>query len=114
MSYRILSLDGGGVWGLIEVKTLIALYSPETNGHDVLKEFDLVAGNSAGSRTPQIGARLCSWFAGIFAVFPNGPRRQNSRVDAHLTDKKVVAAHFETPTPQSPDPDQESRVKFLQ
>jgi len=33
---------------------------------------------------------------------------------AHLTDKKVVAARFQTPTPQSPDPDQESRVKFLQ
>jgi C-terminal processing protease CtpA/Prc len=33
---------------------------------------------------------------------------------AHLTDKRVVAARFETPTPQSPDPDQDSRVKFLQ
>lgn len=33
---------------------------------------------------------------------------------SHLTDKKVVAARFETPSPQSPDPDQESRVKFLQ
>jgi C-terminal processing protease CtpA/Prc len=33
---------------------------------------------------------------------------------AHLTDKKVVAARFETPTPQSPDPEQVSRVKFPQ
>jgi C-terminal processing protease CtpA/Prc len=33
---------------------------------------------------------------------------------AHLTDKKVVAARFETPTPRSPDPDQERRVKVLQ
>jgi C-terminal processing protease CtpA/Prc len=33
---------------------------------------------------------------------------------AHLTDKKVVAARIETPTPQIPDPTQESRVKFLQ
>ena len=49
MSYRILSLDGGGVWALIEVKALIDLYTPETKGHDVLKEFDLVAANSAGS-----------------------------------------------------------------
>jgi C-terminal processing protease CtpA/Prc len=33
---------------------------------------------------------------------------------AHLTDKKVVAARVETPTPQSPDPGQESRVKNFQ
>ena len=33
---------------------------------------------------------------------------------AHLTDKRVVAARFETPTSQSPDPEQESRVKFPQ
>jgi C-terminal processing protease CtpA/Prc len=33
---------------------------------------------------------------------------------AHLTDKRVVAARIETPTPQSPDPDQDSRVKFPQ
>jgi C-terminal processing protease CtpA/Prc len=33
---------------------------------------------------------------------------------AHLTDKRVLAARFETPTPQSPDLDQQSRVKFPQ
>jgi uncharacterized protein len=49
MRYRILSLDGGGVWALIEAKALIALYGPDTEGHDVLREFDLVAANSAGS-----------------------------------------------------------------
>jgi uncharacterized protein len=49
MSYRILSLDGGGIWALIEVKALIALYGENTSGHSVLKDFDLVAGNSGGS-----------------------------------------------------------------
>ena len=33
---------------------------------------------------------------------------------AHLTDKKVVAARFETPTLLTPDPDTDSRVKFPQ
>jgi hypothetical protein len=47
--YRILSLDGGGSWALIEVKALIELYSAETRGHDVLREFDLVAATSGGS-----------------------------------------------------------------
>jgi hypothetical protein len=47
--FRILSLDGGGAWALIEVMTLIDLYGPDTPGHEVLKEFDLIAGTSGGS-----------------------------------------------------------------
>lgn len=49
MAYRILSLDGGGAWALIEVKALMALFGENTTGHDVLSEFDLVAANSGGS-----------------------------------------------------------------
>ena len=51
MSYRILSLDGGGIWALIEVKALMALpgYDENTSGHTVLNDFDLVAANSGGS-----------------------------------------------------------------
>ncbi len=51
MSYRILSLDGGGTWALIQVKALIALpdYSKNTPGHRVLQDFDLTAANSGGS-----------------------------------------------------------------
>ncbi len=47
--FRILSLDGGGSWALIQVMALQALYSENTPGHDVLKDFDLVAANSGGS-----------------------------------------------------------------
>jgi C-terminal processing protease CtpA/Prc len=43
--------------------------------------------------------------------YPNGVF---GLLGAHLTDKKVVAARFETPSPQSPDPDEVSRVRFLQ
>jgi hypothetical protein len=39
MVYRILSLDGGGTWPLIQVKALIALYSIDTSGHAVPREF---------------------------------------------------------------------------
>src|ERR1700687_3675172 len=49
MTYRILSLDGGGAWALIEVRALIALYSESTTGHEVLADFDLIAANSGGS-----------------------------------------------------------------
>jgi hypothetical protein len=49
MGYRILSLDGGGAWALIEVRALIKLYDARKSGHDVLADFDLVAANSGGS-----------------------------------------------------------------
>ena len=49
MSYRILSLDGGGTWALIQIKALIALYDENASGHAVLQDFDLVAANSGGS-----------------------------------------------------------------
>ena len=49
MSYRILSLDGGGTWALIQIKALIALYRENTSGRTVLEDFDLVAANSGGS-----------------------------------------------------------------
>jgi hypothetical protein len=49
--YRILCLDGGGPWALIQVKALQKLYAPDAQGHDILKDFDLVAANSGGSLT---------------------------------------------------------------
>jgi hypothetical protein len=47
--HRILSLDGGGAWAMLEVWSLIQAYGATTRGHDVLAEFDLVASNSGGS-----------------------------------------------------------------
>jgi uncharacterized protein len=47
--FRILSLDGGGSWALIQVMALIDLYSGGTTGHEVLQDFDLATANSGGS-----------------------------------------------------------------
>src|SRR5262245_4532708 len=49
--FRILSLDGGGPWALVQVKTLQKIYGDKTPGHKVLKDFHLVAANSGGSLT---------------------------------------------------------------
>ena len=51
MTYRILSLDGGGTWALLQVMALQKLYGPDARGHDVLRSFNLVAANSGGSVT---------------------------------------------------------------
>jgi uncharacterized protein len=47
--YRILSLDGGGTWALIEVMALQQLYGEHARGHEVLQNFQLVAATSGGS-----------------------------------------------------------------
>jgi hypothetical protein len=46
--YKILSLDGGGSWALIQAQTLLRLYG-DISGRDILKKFDLVAATSGGS-----------------------------------------------------------------
>ncbi|AMC34288.1 patatin-like phospholipase family protein [Janthinobacterium sp. B9-8] len=75
MKYHILSLDGGGAWALIQVKTLIKLYGANTRGHVVLKHFDLVAANSGGSI---VAAALIEDFtlAEILALFTSEPQRR--------------------------------------
>ncbi|TNE38149.1 MAG: hypothetical protein EP347_06615 [Alphaproteobacteria bacterium] len=47
--YKILSLDGGGTWALIQVRTLQKLFGPKATGHEVLENFSLVTANSGGS-----------------------------------------------------------------
>src|SRR6185312_13634684 len=52
MTFRILSLDGGGTWSIIQILTLIDLYRSGgalLSGHHVLRDFDLVVANSGGS-----------------------------------------------------------------
>ena len=46
--YRILTLDGGGTWALIQVHALQRLFGSGAKGHDVLEKFDLVVANSGG------------------------------------------------------------------
>jgi Patatin-like phospholipase len=47
-NYRILSLDGGGCWAMIQARALQAIYG-DLPGHEILADFDLCAGNSGGS-----------------------------------------------------------------
>lgn len=49
MKFRILSLDGGGAWALIQVRALQQLYGAQQKGHAILQDFDLVVANSGGS-----------------------------------------------------------------
>lgn len=61
MAYKILSLDGGGTWALIQARVLFKKYSEkygnDVTGHQVLKNYDLVIANSGGSL---VLAMLCA------------------------------------------------------
>ncbi len=46
--YKILSLDGGGSWAIIQLLTLKDRYG-NVSGHEILQKFDLVIANSGGS-----------------------------------------------------------------
>jgi patatin-like phospholipase/acyl hydrolase len=46
--YRILSLDGGGSWAVLQLLTLMEKYG-DVKGHEVLRDYDLVIANSGGS-----------------------------------------------------------------
>ncbi len=49
MVYRILSLDGGGSWAILQALALGDLYGKATPGKQVLANFDLAVANSGGS-----------------------------------------------------------------
>jgi len=56
--YRILSLDGGGSWSLLQILTLKEIFG-DAKGHEILKHFDLVVANSGGSIV--LTALACNW-----------------------------------------------------
>jgi len=46
---RILSLDGGGSWALLQIQALIDMFPQARTGRDVLRQFDYAAANSGGT-----------------------------------------------------------------
>jgi predicted acylesterase/phospholipase RssA len=71
--FRILSLDGGGTFALIQAKVLDDLF-PGENGHQVLSHFDLVSACSGGAI---VAAALIEGYSPreIFDLFDNPVNR---------------------------------------
>ncbi len=73
--FKILSLDGGGSWALLQALTLQKIFlrkypDREVRGHEVLRHFDLVIANSGGSMV--LAALSCNWtFTKIISLFEN-------------------------------------------
>jgi patatin-like phospholipase/acyl hydrolase len=89
MSYRILALDGGGTWALIQIKALMALYGRSATGRSVLQEFDLVAANSGGSIV--LGGLVEDLpLSDILDLFENQARRQAVFSTTHSFGDRVL------------------------
>jgi hypothetical protein len=89
VSYRILSLDGGGTWALIELKALIALYGENTSGRAVLDDFDMVAANSGGSIV--LGGLVEGMTLGeILAFFQDQAKRESIFSPTHSFGDRVL------------------------
>ena len=74
MAYRILSLDGGGSWALVQARVLLDMYG-DIRGHELLRKFDMAIGNSGGSL---VLASLCNdmKLSEVIAVFRNRDQRK--------------------------------------
>ena len=89
MSYRILSLDGGGTWALIQLKALIALYGESTPGRTVLQDFDLVAATSGGSIV--LGGLVEDLeLRGILDLFQDQAKRESVFSPTHSVGDRVL------------------------
>jgi hypothetical protein len=73
MPYKILSLDGGGTWALVQARVLRDIYG-DINGHEILRQFDMAIANSGGSL---VLASLCNNMtpSQIISVFNNQEQR---------------------------------------
>ncbi len=74
MSYKILSLDGGGSWALIQARVLLDMYG-DIRGHELLRQFDMVIANSGGSL---VLASLCNdmKISEVISVFKDEDKRK--------------------------------------
>jgi hypothetical protein len=101
--YRILCLDGGGRWSLISVMALQRIFGERASGHEILKDFDLVAANSGGSIV--LGAlaenmaldQLLSMFSTSGLLFPRESLFSLGRLYHWLTRKLIhVGPKYDT------------------
>jgi len=114
--FRILSLDGGGSWALIQVMTLIELYSragdgSDVMGHDVLGKFDLIAGNSGGTLT--LAGLIKNWsLSDLLGFFLKQSMRQQIFVKASVLTDPI--AHITNLVNFGPKYDAAAKLRGLQ
>ena len=92
MAFKILSLDGGGSWALIQARVLKDIYG-DIEGHDLLRKFDLAIANSGGSL---VLACLCNnmKLSAVIKVFEDQEKREKIFMKMNLKEKWKHKAGF--------------------
>jgi len=86
--FRILALDGGGSWALLQVMALMDLYG-DVNGHQILKKFDLAAANSGGALT--LSGLIMDWkLSDLLHMFLDADKRGQIFVKAGFFDDPIA------------------------
>jgi hypothetical protein len=97
---RVLSLDGGGTWAVLQLLTLIEAFGLESTGHQVLETFDLAVGNSGGAVILACLA-LDQPLSKILTLYSDGKKRRSAFQPATLVEGVVHAiAGGKLPIPQ--------------
>lgn len=88
-SYRILSLDGGGSWAIIQIRALQALFGKDAYGHEVLKHFKLVVANSGGSIAAMAMAE--NWtLSKIISLYLDEKERRRIFVTLNFVERSIL------------------------
>jgi hypothetical protein len=99
--FKMLSLDGGGAWALIQVMTLKNIFGANTNGWEVLDNFDFAVANSGGTIT-LAGLLKGMDLKTVEAMFKDEDRRKSIFVTQSIFDRWTnsafgIGAKYETP-----------------
>ncbi len=88
MKFKILSMDGGGSWAIIQAKVLMDIYG-DIGGHELLRKFDMVIANSGGSL---VLACLCNdmKLSQVIDVFKLESNRRNVFSELTFWEKMTV------------------------
>jgi predicted acylesterase/phospholipase RssA len=112
--FRILSLDGGGTFALIQAKVLDDLF-PGEDGHQVLSHFDLVSACSGGAI---VAAALIEGYAPreIFELFDNPVNRHAlfGRLPWYRSLLQLVTGVFSPASPVGHRFSTDGKLAFLQ
>jgi hypothetical protein len=87
MSYKILSLDGGGTWAIIQVMILQDRYGNDAFGHEILEKYNMAIANSGGSIV-LAGLCLNMKLSEIRDLF------ENEKILKSIFDKNLVGTQF--------------------
>lgn len=112
-TYRILSLDGGGSWALIQIRALQTLFGEHAPGREVLKHFRLVVANSGGSIAAMAMAE--NWpLSKIITLYLDEKERRRIFVTLNFVERSILRKTIKLVTGVGPKYKTSAKLKGLE